>query len=167
SLKLTLTGTQPPVQLGLATFQLSLLGVSWPSVGAVGSKVGSFKITGEAQSTGVQQFDVKLESKQADSMSLTVLEGGSDLMGRITVSKSSTDSSSNGVLLSYAPVESTELPSVNGFQTTYELVLDGLVFAPATAGSPVYWTVESVSVPASLYGSETGIRAVQETTVLR
>jgi hypothetical protein len=166
SLKLALTCTQPPVQLGLATFQLSLLGVSWPQVGAVGSKVGSFKITGEVQSTGVQQFDVKLESKQADSMSLTVLEGGSDLMGRITVSKSSTDSSSNGVLLSYAPVESTELPSVNGFQTTYELVLDGLVFAPATAG-PVYWTVESVSVPASLYGSETGIRAVQETTILR
>ncbi|HRR26886.1 MAG TPA: hypothetical protein P5300_09335, partial [Acidobacteriota bacterium] len=107
SLKLTLTGTQPPVQLGLATFQLSLLGVSWPpQVGGVGSKVGSFKITGGAQSTGVRRFDVKLESKQLNSMSLTVLEGGSDLTSRITVSKS-TEPSSNGVLLSYAPEEST------------------------------------------------------------
>lgn len=168
SLKLALTCTQPPVQFGLATFQLSLLGVSWPpQVGAVGSVVGSYKITGGTQSTGVQRFDVKVESKEANSITLKVLEeDGTDTVGRITVSKAS-DASSNGVLLSYAPVTLSDIPSVNGFRTTYELVLDGLAFAPATAGSPVYWTVESVSVPASLFGSETGIRAVQETVPIQ
>jgi hypothetical protein len=164
SFKIALTSNQSPVQLGLATFQLSLLGAAWPEIrGSAGSIVGSFTITGGTQSGQVQQFDVKLESNQADSISLAVLEDGeTDPAGRITLSKSA-DDSSDGVVLSYAPVTLSDIPTVNGFSTTHELVLDGLVFGPSTAGSQVYWSVESISLPASTFGSETGIRAVQET----
>ncbi len=164
SFTIDLTSSQSPVQLGLATFQLSLFGAAWPEVqGAAGSVVGSFTITGEAQAGQAEQFDVRLESNQAESISLAVLEEGeTDPAGRITLSKG-TGTSSDGILLFYAPLTLSDIPRVNGFPTSLELVLDGLVFAPSTAGSEVYWAAESISLPASIFGSETGIRAVQET----